>query len=88
MLTDEEGLSRYELFLLFGGGLFFFPLVLSSSILGHVPYCISKRIPKLFEETTLHAEKNFKEFSVESVVGAVVALTIIFFSMYFQGYFQ
>ena len=90
MITDEETLSYYELFLLFllfllfTGGLLFFPLVLSSSILGRVPYFISKRIPKIFEDTTLNAENNFKEFSVESVVGAIVFLTIVFLTIYFQ----
>ncbi len=84
MIIDIKNLSRYEYFLMLTGGLFFFPLVLSSSILGHVPYFISKRIPKMFEDTTLNAEKNFKEFSVESVVGAIVFLTIIFLTIYFQ----
>ncbi len=84
MIIDFKNLSSYEYFLLMTGGLFFFPLVLSSSILGRVPYCISKRIPKMFEETTLNAEKNFKEFSVESVVGAIVFLTIVFLTIYFQ----
>lgn len=84
MLLDIKILSRYEIFYLIGGGLFFFPLVLASSILGRVPYFISKRIPKIFHETTLNAEKNFKEFSFESVVGAIVALTLIFLSIYFQ----
>lgn len=84
MLFDVKNLSRYEIFYLIGGGLFFFPLVLSSSILGRVPYFISKRIPKMFEDTTLNAEKNFKEFSVESVVGAIVFLTIVFLTIYFQ----
>ena len=84
MLFDIENLSKYEFFLMLIGGLFFFPLVLSSSILGRVPYCISKRIPKMFEDTTLNAEKNFKELSVESVVGAIVFLTIVFLTIYFQ----
>lgn len=84
MILDGDGLSRYEFFYSIFSGLFFFPLVLSSSILGRVPYCISKRIPKMFEDTTLNAEKNFKEFSVESVVGAIVFLTIVFLTIYFQ----
>jgi hypothetical protein len=84
MLIDFKNLDLYEYFLLITGGLFFFPLALSSSILGRFPYFISKRIPKLFEDTTLHAEKNFKEFSVESVVGAIVFLTIVFLTIYFQ----
>jgi putative copper export protein len=84
MIFDYENLSSYEFFLLMAGGLFFFPLVLSSSIFGRVPYFISKRIPKMFEDTTLNAEKNFKEFSVESVVGAIVFLTIVFLTIYFQ----
>lgn len=84
MIFDYENLSSYEIFLLMAGSLFFFPLVLSSSILGRVPYFISKRIPKMFEDTTLNAEKNFKEFTVESVVGAIVFLTIVFLTIYFQ----
>jgi len=60
MILDEEGLSRYEFFYSIGAGLFFFPLVLSSSILSRVPYVISKRISKMFEDTTLNAEKNFQ----------------------------
>jgi hypothetical protein len=84
MILEEGSLSRYEFFYCILAGLFFFPLVLSSSILGRVPYCISKHIPKLFEDTTLNAEKNFKELSVESVVGAIVFLTIVFLTIYFQ----
>ncbi len=84
MILEEEQLSRYEFFYCIFAGLFFSPLVLSSSILGRVPYFISKRIPKMFEDTTLNAEKNFKEFSVESVVGAIVFLCIVFLTIYFQ----
>lgn len=84
MIFEGIELRGYDLFLVIGGGIFFFPLVLSSSILGRVPYFISKRIPKMFEDTTLNAEKNFKEFSVESVVGAIIFLTIVFLTIYFQ----
>ena len=84
MLTDENPLGRYDIFYSVGAGLFFSPLVLSSSILGRVPYFLSKRIPKMFEDTTLNAEKNFKEFSVESAVGAIVFLTIVFLTIHFQ----
>jgi len=56
--------------------------------LGRVPYFISKNITKEFEKSTLNAEKNFTEFSFESVTGAIIALTIAFLSMHFQGLFQ
>ncbi len=49
MILEEESLSRYEFFYSIFAGLFFFPLVLSSSILGRVPYFISKRIPKFLK---------------------------------------
>ena len=84
LLTSSEELDHSDIFWLLFNTFIFLPLILSSSILGRVPYFISKRIPKMFEDTTLNAEKNFKKFSVESVVGVIVFLTIVFLTIYFQ----
>ena len=87
-ITSEDSLNYSEIFWLIFTTFHFLPLILSSSILGRVPYFISKNIPKEFEKSTLNAEKNFTEFSFESVTGAIIALTIAFLSMHFQGLFQ
>tara|TARA_R100001143_G_scaffold63565_1_gene71971 strand:+ start:6224 stop:6586 length:363 start_codon:yes stop_codon:yes gene_type:complete len=84
LIISDEKLRGFDIYFITIGGIFFFPLVLSSSILGHVPLFISNRIPKSLEDTTLNAEKNFKEFSVESVTGAIVFFVIVFLTIYFQ----
>ncbi|PCJ43699.1 MAG: hypothetical protein COA71_02165 [SAR86 cluster bacterium] len=81
----EENLDYSDYFWIFFNTFIFLPLIFTSSILGRVPYFISERIPKIFEETILHAENNFTEFSFESVVGAIIALTIMFLTTYFQS---
>lgn len=83
-ISTPGELDYSDIFWLIFSTFFFLPLILASSILGRVPYFIANRIPKIFEDTTLNAEKNFKEFSLESVVGAIVFLTIVFMTIYFQ----
>jgi hypothetical protein len=80
----DTSLDYSDIFWITFGSFFFLPLVLASSILGHVPYFISNKIPKLLEDPTLNAEKVFKNISFESVFTAIVAFTIFFFAVYFQ----
>jgi len=77
-------LDYSDIFWIIFNSFFFLPLVLASSILGHVPLFISNKIPKPLEKTTLNAEKNFKVFSLESIVGATIFFVIIFLTIYFQ----
>ncbi len=83
-LITDNNLNNSDYFWIFFNSFIFLPLVLSSSILGHVPYFISTRIPKSLEDSTVNAEKNFKEFSFESVTGAIFFFIIIFLTYYYQ----
>lgn len=84
LLTSGEKLRGFDIYFILTGGIIFFPLILASSILGHVPYCISNQIPKAYEDSTLNAEKNFKEFSFKSITGAIFFFIIVFLTYYFQ----
>ncbi len=82
-INPLEKTSAFHLFFFITGSIFFIPIVFISSILGRVPFFLSRRIPKFFEDSVLHAEKNFTEFSWESGISAFIFLCFVFASYWF-----
>lgn len=61
----------------------FFPVILSSSILGRLPNFLSRKLPGYLEEDLINTERFFKEFSAKSIGFAIGFLIVAFLSVYF-----
>jgi hypothetical protein len=60
------------------------PVFAYSCLFGKLPDALVERLPEEIYDDFLHAEKNFTQFNVQSIVTALVALTIGMFYVFRQ----
>lgn len=58
------------------------PVFAYSSLFGKLPDWFVERLPDEIYDDFLHAEKNFTQFNVQSVVTALVALSIAMYAVF------
>tara|TARA_R100001163_G_C5015752_1_gene160162 strand:+ start:615 stop:950 length:336 start_codon:yes stop_codon:yes gene_type:complete len=85
LIFSKDSLDRSDFVFIITNAVFFLPLVFLSSILGRVPYFISKYIPEHMEEELTKAENFFTEFSSKSILFAISFVIVAIFTAYYWG---
>ncbi len=85
LIFSDASLEPKDYFWFIPSFIAFFPLVLVSSILGRVPFFITKHIPQEMEEDLTKAESFFTEFSAKSIWFAIGFFTVVAITVYYWG---